>query len=247
MGVQADIIGYFWQAGLIVKLVMLILLSASIVSWTFIIQRALYFKRKKKEYQAFMRRFTRSKSLNRLFEDLETEEEGYAGLSAIFHAGFKELMRSQKQGSIQLGTIQRSMQINHAKEAETLERHLPFFSSLGSIAPYIGLFGTVWGIMVSLQALGQAQQATIAMVAPGISEALVATALGLFTAIPATMAFHRYSTHANDLLNRSELFQEELLALITGQSHTTAKPSTLQRSSAEAYNDMGISPEVAHD
>ena len=110
------------------------------------------------------------------------------------------------------------MQISHAKEAELMEQHLPFFASVGSIAPYIGLFGTVWGIMTSFQALGQASQATIAMVAPGISEALVATALGLFTAIPAVIAFNRYSTHANSLLNRYELFQEELVSLITQQT-----------------------------
>ena len=114
-------------------------------------------------------------------------------------------------------SIQRVMQIIHMKEAENLEQHLPLFASIGSLSPYIGLFGTVWGIMTSLQALGNAQQATIAMVAPGISEALVATALGLFTAIPAVIALNRYSMRANNLLNRYDLFQEELVALIQEQ------------------------------
>ena len=115
------------------------------------------------------------------------------------------------------------MQISHAKIAERLEQHLPFFASVGSIAPYVGLFGTVWGIMASLQALGHAQQATIAMVAPGISEALVATALGLFTAIPAVIANHRFTTRANTVLNRLDLFQEELVSLIEQQSGTAER------------------------
>ena len=103
-----------------------------------------------------------------------------------------------------------------------MEQHLPFFASVGSISPYVGLFGTVWGIMTSFQALGQAQQATIAMVAPGISEALVATALGLFTAIPAVIAYNRYSTRAGGLLEGYDLFQEELIALIEQQPPSSA-------------------------
>ena len=110
------------------------------------------------------------------------------------------------------------MQISHTKEAQRLEEHLPWFASVGSIAPYVGLFGTVWGIMTSFQALGQAQQATIAMVAPGISEALVATALGLFTAIPSVIAYNRFSTRANQIIEGYALFQEEFIALIESQT-----------------------------
>ena len=132
-------------------------------------------------------------------------------------------MRVRNHGVVELEPIQRVMQISHAKEAEDLEQHLPFFASVGSLAPYVGLFGTVWGIMSSFQALGQAQQATIAMVAPGISEALVATALGLFTAIPAVIAYNRYTTKVNILLNRYDLFQEELVALISQQTSTPAR------------------------
>ena len=129
----------------------------------------------------------------------------------------------RQQGNVEIEPIQRVMQISSAKEAENLEIHLPLFASVGSIAPYVGLFGTVWGIMTSFQALGQAQQATIAMVAPGISEALVATALGLFTAIPAVIAYNRFTTRANTLLNRYDLFQEELVALITQQTSAPAR------------------------
>lgn len=223
MGSHASVLGYFLQAGLVVKSVMLILLVASIISWTLIIQRAWYFTRKKQHCDNFTRRFWESSDLSKLFADIDSNVDNRHGLAAIFHAGFKEFVRSRKYGVTTLEPIQRVMQINHAKEAVQLEQHLPFFASVGSIAPYVGLFGTVWGIMTSFQALGQAQQATIAMVAPGISEALVATALGLFTAIPAVIAYNRYSTRANNLLERYDLFQEELVALIEQQSTTTAR------------------------
>jgi biopolymer transport protein TolQ len=215
---HTSVLGYFWQAGFIVKSVMLILLAASIVSWTLIFQRAWFFKRKREQYDVFHRRFWQSRDLTELYEKVDKSEQQPHGLGAIFYSGFREFMRLRKHGLSEIEPIQRVMQISHAKEAEQLEQHLPFFASVGSIAPYIGLFGTVWGIMTSFQALGQAQQATIAMVAPGISEALVATALGLFTAIPAVIAFNRYSTQANTLLNRYELFQEELVSLIMQQS-----------------------------
>ena len=220
---HASVLGYFWQAGMIVKSVMLILLVASVISWTLILQRAWYFNRKKQEYDAFNSRFWASTDLTRLYADIDSNVAEKEGLAAIFHAGFKEFLRVRQQGNVEIEPIQRVMQISSAKEAENLEIHLPLFASVGSIAPYVGLFGTVWGIMTSFQALGQAQQATIAMVAPGISEALVATALGLFTAIPAVIAYNRFTTRANTLLNRYDLFQEELVALITQQTSAPAR------------------------
>ncbi len=216
---HAGVLGYFLQAGFVVKLVMIMLLSASIGSWTLIIQRAWFFKQKKRQYDIFHRRFWGSTDLSKLYADLDANVEDRHGLAAIFHAGFKEFMRIRNQGNLVLESIQRVMQICYAKEAELLEHHLPVFASVGSLAPYVGLFGTVWGIMTSFQALGQAQQATIAMVAPGISEALVATALGLFTAIPAVIAYNRYTTRASALLNRYDVFQEELVALIAEQTN----------------------------
>ncbi|KTD23510.1 MULTISPECIES: protein TolQ [Legionella] len=215
---HASVLGYFMQAGLVVKTVMMILLIASIISWTLILQRAWYFKRKKQQCEGFVRRFWDSSDLSKLYADIDSNVDDRQGLAAIFHAGFKEYVRSRKLGHVTLEPIQRVMQISHTKEAMQLEQHLPFFASVGSIAPYVGLFGTVWGIMTSFQALGQAQQATIAMVAPGISEALVATALGLFTAIPAVIAYNRYSTRASNLLERYDLFQDELVSLIEQQT-----------------------------
>ncbi|CAM4444588.1 MAG: Tol-Pal system protein TolQ [Legionella sp.] len=223
MGSQANVLMYFMQAGLVVKSVMMLLAVASITSWTLIFQRAWFFNRKKQMTEAFSRRFWDSGDLSRLYADIDSNADERQGMAAIFHAGFKEFVRARKQGQVILEPIQRVMQISHAKEAEKLEQHLPFFASVGSISPYIGLFGTVWGIMTSFQALGHAQQATIAMVAPGISEALVATALGLFTAIPAVIAYNRYSTRANGLLDRFELFQEELISLIEQQNNNTVR------------------------
>lgn len=223
MGTHSGVLFYFLQAGLVVKTVMFLLLMASIISWTLIIQRAWFFNRQQKQMERFDRRFWDSTDLSKLYSDIDNRGEQRQGLSAIFHAGFREFARSRKQGSVQIEPIQRVMQISHAKEAELLEAHLPFFASIGSISPYVGLFGTVWGIMTSFQALGTAQQATIAMVAPGISEALVATALGLFTAIPAVIAYNRYSTRANTLLNRYDLFQEELIALIEQQTRDVTR------------------------
>lgn len=216
------IFSYMFGASGVVKVVMLILLAASLVSWTLIFQRGFYFNEKKKEYDHFKDRFWGCSDLKALFHEVDTNIGMRKGLAAIFHAGFKEFLRGQKLGKISLDSIERVMQIAHAKEEESLEIHLPWFASVGSIAPYIGLFGTVWGIMTSFQALGHAQQATIAMVAPGISEALVATALGLFTAIPAVIAYNRYGTHAKSILDRYQVFQEELLALIVQQ---TGKPT----------------------
>ena len=223
MGGHVSVLGYFMQAGFIVKLVMMILLAASVASWTLIIQRAWYFKEKKQQYDQFSRRFWGATDLSKLYADIDNNIEDRHGLAAIFHAGFKEFIRVRKYGQVVIEPIQRVMQISFTKEAEQLEQHLPLFASVGSLAPYVGLFGTVCGIMTTFQALGQAQQATIAMVAPGISEALVATALGLFTAIPAVVAFNRYSTRANTLLNRYDLFQDELIALIEEQTALPAR------------------------
>ncbi|MDF1678210.1 MAG: protein TolQ [Legionellaceae bacterium] len=215
---HTSILGYFIGAGGVVKVVMFILLMASVVSWTLILQRAWYFRQKSADYDGFKARFWGCSDLKALYTEVDTNVEHRTGLAAIFHAGFKEFLRGQTIGAVALEPIQRGMQICHAKEEEALEAHLPWFASVGSIAPYIGLFGTVWGIMTSFQALGNAQQATIAMVAPGISEALVATALGLFTAIPAVIAFNRYGTRASKMLDRYDVFQEELLALIEQQT-----------------------------
>ncbi len=214
MAGHVSVLGYFLHAGAVVKSVMFILTLASITSWTLIIERLRYFRQKREETQHFLNRFWRSADLSRLWGDLDGNGEEKTGVSALFYEGFKAYWLRRKQSNIAIDQVERVMQIVHAKEAARLEEHLPLFASIGSISPYIGLFGTVWGIMTSFQALGQAQQATIAMVAPGISEALVATALGLFTAIPAVIAYNRFSTMSNELLEEFDVFQQELTAIM---------------------------------
>lgn len=223
MSTNANVLMYFLQAGLVVKTVMFLLIAASITTWALIIQRTVFFARLKSHTEAFIQRFWDSSDLSTLYADVDKHPEEKEGVAAIFYAGFKEFVRARKQGRLTIEPIQRVMQISHAKEAEHLESYLPFFASVGSIATYVGLFGTVWGIMASIQALGQAQQAAFSMVAPGIAEALVATALGLFTAIPAVLAYNRFTVKANKLLNQFDLFQEELISLIEQQSNDTSQ------------------------
>lgn len=213
------ILSYFLGAGAVVKTVMLILLLGSLLSWTLIFQRFSFFREKSRDCERFENLFWKSEDLSELYRTLERNRETEEGLSAMFYHGFREYMRLNKSGRLHFDPLTRVMQISHAKEAQKMEENLSIFAQIGSISPYIGLFGTVWGIMTSFQSLGQTTgQATLAMVAPGISEALVATALGLFTAIPAVIAYNRFSTRANELLAKYDLFQEEFLALIEEQS-----------------------------
>lgn len=217
MASHANIAMYFFQAGWVVKSVMLLLVCASLITWTLIFQRAWFFREKKAQMDVFERRFWDCGDLSKLYADLDSRPDEKQGMATLFHAGFKAFLRESKIDTIILEPIQRMMHIAQAKETEAMELYLPFFASVGSIATYVGLFGTVWGIMTSLQALGSAKQATIAMVAPGISEALVATALGLFTAIPAVLAYNRYTARVSTLLSRYDRFQEELISLIEQQ------------------------------
>ena len=146
------------------------------------------------------------------------------GMEKIFEAGFKEFVRLRKQEHIEpevvLDAAQRSMRISMNKEMDQLETNLSFLATVGSTSPYVGLFGTVWGIMNSFQALGNVQQATIAMVAPGISEALIATAMGLFAAIPAVIAYNRFSYDVERLINRYDNFMEEFSSILHRHAHS---------------------------
>lgn len=215
MPVDQSIWGYFFNAGVVVKLVMLLLLVASLASWTIIFQRGILFSKFLRSISLFEKRFLKCANLKLLYGELVGHTLINQGLARIFRAGFKEYLRLQQfsnsqQPILDLEVIQRTMRIAYSREVERLEMHLPFLASVGSVSPYVGLFGTVWGIMTSFQALGSAQQATIALVAPGIAEALVATAMGLFTAIPAVLAYNRYSNKVNQIMVKLETFQEEL-------------------------------------
>ena len=221
---QTSILMYFFNASFVVQLVMGILLAASVMSWTYIFQRSTLLKKAKINMKQFEERFWATGDLTVLYNQIDKFDKERSGLAGIFYAGFKEFLRLKRQNhpgqSIVMEGVQRAMRIAYAREQEELERHLPFLASVGSTSPYVGLFGTVWGIMTSFQALSSSsQQATIAMVAPGISEALIATAMGLFAAIPAVLAYNRYSSQVENLMNHYETFQEEFSNILHRETH----------------------------
>ncbi|WP_413664412.1 protein TolQ [Microbulbifer sp. JMSA004] len=225
-GEQLSLWGLIQNASLLVQLVMLLLLLASVVSWVMIIQRGLYLSQAKRSLNNFERRFWSGADLNKLFrEGNERAEKGKTdGVESLFRAGFTEFTRLRQQGSsgpeaVMEGT-ERAMRVAMSREQEKVEMNLPFLATVGSVSPYIGLFGTVWGIMNSFRGLATMHQATIATVAPGISEALVATAMGLFAAIPAVMAFNRYSAKAESLLSSYETFAEEFSSILHRKVHS---------------------------
>lgn len=221
MNYDASLLNYFINASLVVKCVMLILISASVFSWAYILQRTFYLKDIKKSAQRFERVFWSGEDLSTLYADTRHKEVS-EGIEAIFRSGFKEFMRFRKQAGATLDMVientKRAMRVAQMREQDKLETHLPFLAIVGSTSPYIGLFGTVWGIMQAFRALANVQQATISMVAPGIAEALIATALGLFAAIPAVIAYNRFLTDIGRLMNRFDAFQEELTNILIRQS-----------------------------
>ena len=212
------------NASLVVQLVMLILVVASVVSWTMIFNKRLLLEHSKIDADKFEERFWSSEDLSPLYNRITAGRYEPSGMEKIFEAGYKEFSRLQKQEGIDPEAIldgsQRSMRIAMNKEVDHLETNLSFLATVGSTSPYIGLFGTVWGIMNSFQALGTVQQATISMVAPGISEALVATAMGLFAAIPAVIAYNRYSNDVERLINRYDNFLEEFSSILHRHAHS---------------------------
>lgn len=210
------------SASPVVKIVMMLLLAASVFSWTVIFQRWFFLKDAQAAIKHFEEKFWSGKNLNEFFQSLSAHRDNLHGLEHIFYSGFSEFTRMSKQSSAAPEAIvdgaQRAMRIALAREITRLEQHLSFLATVGSTSPYVGLFGTVWGIMTSFRALGAVQQATIAMVAPGISEALIATAMGLFAAIPAVIAYNRYSSEVERLINHYDTFKEEFSNILHRQT-----------------------------
>ncbi|MDT0594676.1 protein TolQ [Glaciecola petra] len=218
---EMSVLHLFLEASFVVQFIMLLLLTASIVSWTFIFQRTSALRKATKEAASFEEAFWSGADLNELYTDL-AQKDDLSGCSLIFCSGFKEYVRLRKASStvpesITDGTY-RAMRIAMSREVDDLEQRLPFLATVGSISPYIGLLGTVWGIMTAFIALGQVKQATLQMVAPGIAEALIATAIGLFAAIPAVIAYNRFSTKVEKLENTYGNFMEEFSAILHRQS-----------------------------
>ena len=219
-----SIVSLILNASLLVQLVMLILFLASVVSWVMIVQRGRYQSSAKAKFIEFENTFWSGVDLHQLYRQGNQNADLHDGVEHVFRAGFKEFSRLRQQGSgdpdaIMEGT-QRAMRVALAREEEKLEANLSFLASVASVSPYIGLFGTVWGIMNSFRGLANVHQATLATVAPGISEALVATAMGLFAAIPAVLAYNRFSARAETLANSYETFAEEFTAYLHRQVHS---------------------------
>lgn len=214
----------FANASLVVQLVMLALLALSLVSWTLIFQRLLTLKRAKKDCEEFEERFWSGIELNKLYTEISGKSEQGRGLELVFQNGFKEFARLRSQAGTSAEAVmegaQRAMRVALSRELEHLETHLSFLATVGSTTPYIGLFGTVWGIMNSFIALGQVKQATLTMVAPGIAEALIATAMGLFAAIPAVIAYNRFANSAERLQGQYDNFVEEFSGILHRKAHS---------------------------
>ena len=211
------------NASLVVQLVMLLLLMASLTSWTMIFRKWMALKQALRAADEFEERFWSGGELGAMYKQITARRRDMSGMESIFEAGFKEFARLRKQSGIEpmsvLEGAQRVMRVALSREIDDLETHLSFLATVGSTSPYVGLFGTVWGIMNSFRSLGNVHQATLAMVAPGIAEALVATAMGLFAAIPAVIAFNRYSNDVERLVNRYDNFLEEFSTLLQRQAH----------------------------
>ena len=221
MSAEFSIFDLVLEASLLVKFVMLVLLGFSVSCWAMIFQRRKVLSLAKQQLKSFEDKFWSGADLSKLYNEISVKNQ-IQGIESLFVAGFKEFARLRKSHidnpQIIVDGTHRAMRVALSREVDSLETHLPFMATVGSISPYIGLFGTVWGIMNSFIGLGSVQQATLAMVAPGIAEALIATAMGLFAAIPAVMAFNRFSHKVEKLENSYGNFMEEFASILQRQT-----------------------------
>lgn len=223
MNTDLSIFHLIKDASFVVQFVMLILIVASVASWTFIFSKRKELSRAIQITDEFEGEFWSGTALADLYRKLAAKDFEPEGIEKIFLAGYKEFSRMRQTGTVepmvQVESAQRAMRIELSRELDRLDEHLAFLATVGSTSPYVGLFGTVWGIMNSFMSLSTVKQATLAQVAPGIAEALIATAIGLFAAIPAVVAYNRFSTRLDSLTGRYELFAEEFVVLLQRQAH----------------------------
>ena len=223
MNHELNILALIWGASLPVKVVMAILILFSIASWVIIFRKQAMLSAANGGANEFEERFWSGSDLAALFKDVTASGDRIAGLEAIFESGFREFARQRQRRGVDARSLlegaQRAMRVTQSREVDRLERNLEFLANVGSISPYVGLFGTVWGIMIAFQGLANVKEATIAMVAPGISEALVATAMGLFAAIPAVWAYNRFASRVERVALRYETFLEEFSSILQRQAH----------------------------
>lgn len=210
----------FLQASSLVQAVMILLILLSLYSWMLILGKSHVLSKARSNANKFENRFWKNKDFNGLYNRISSYRYGAKGLENIFYVGYVEFAKQRKQNvapEIILNSLQRVMKIALTREIARLDKGLSTLATIGAVSPYIGLFGTVWGIMHSFHALGNVQQATLAMVAPGISEALIATAMGLFVAIPAVIAYNSYMAEIDRLTIRYDNFLEEFTNLLQRQ------------------------------
>jgi len=212
------------NASVVVQIVMAILILASITSWVMIFQRGFALTAIRRQAEEFQDEFWSGKDLRKVFQEISEAEDDPIGVENIFVSGFKEFTRSNQHKEFDadrvMQNVQRALRVAISREEERLETHLPFLATVGSTSPYIGLFGTVWGIMNAFRGLAGVNQASLAVVAPGISEALIATAMGLFAAIPAVIAYNRYAAQVEIIVNRFDAFGDELSSILYRASHS---------------------------
>ena len=220
---ELSIIELFYNASLVVKSVIIILIAASIFSWMLIFERWVYLNKSKDEILIFEENFWSDMGVETLLEKSQQEGHEAIGAECIFQAGyldFKRLTSQNLDAEIVMESVQRNMRVALSREQVLLEKNLPYLATIASVSPYVGLFGTVWGIMNSFRGLAGASQATLSAVAPGISEALVATAIGLFAAIPALVAYNKFISESDTLLSNFEGFMEEFSAVLHREIHS---------------------------
>ncbi len=211
------------NASFVVQLVLVLLLVVSLASWTVIFLKSAVVKKARLSADRFERKFWSGADLGELYKRLSSHRGRLTGMQMIFEAGFREFAQLRKNPHVEpmavLQGAQRAMRVALNREIDSLEMNLSFLATVGSTSPYVGLFGTVWGIMNSFMALGAVKQATISSVAPGIAEALIATAMGLFAAIPAVIAYNRYSNDVERIISRYDIFVEEFSTILQRQVH----------------------------
>ncbi|HEX7972083.1 MAG TPA: protein TolQ [Thiobacillus sp.] len=226
LGQDLSLLHLVLHASVPVQIVLALLLGASLMSWWFIFIKLFALKHAVRETDRFEREFWGGGDINALYKRAAAERTQAGEMERIFEAGFREFMKLRQQSGLSLNVIidgtRRAMRATYQRELDGLESHLAFLATVGSVSPYVGLFGTVWGIMIAFMGLSSVAQATLAQVAPGIAEALIATAMGLFAAIPAVVGYNRYTHDIDRLANRMESFMEEFSNILQRQaSHHT--------------------------
>ncbi|MCH2039602.1 MAG: protein TolQ [Saccharospirillaceae bacterium] len=231
MNESMSIISLIANASIVVQLVMLMLLAASVLSWIVIVQRSRLLSASRDQLLDFEERFWSGVDLNALYRECQ-QSPAPTAVENVFMSGLKEFGKMRQQNTNDpdavMAGVQRAMRISITRESEALDTHLPFLATVGSTSPYIGLFGTVWGIMHSFQGLAAVKQATIATVAPGISEALIATAMGLLAAIPAVIFYNRFATRVDQMVTGMHTFADEFSSLLYRQAHKIHQASSSQ-------------------